>query len=194
MIIPSDHITIPHYQHTLFIYTIFDFILTWPRHTKFIVFIYSFLLICINFGTHFNNTPLTQWRNSALIIGGTTFRRGADNFGGIQATISHLSKFGWTIPPVPPPPPPEIAPILSLNKQLKSSKNRTRTLYLVSYTIEYWHSVSLTCYIIESSFISLVALRHNYEMIWLDLISCNKWVSSCADFIKSWLIMCHQVI
>ena len=36
-----------------------------------------------------------QWRNSALIIGGKTFRRGADNFGGgIQATISHPSKFG----------------------------------------------------------------------------------------------------
>ena len=44
-----------------------------------------------------------QWRNFALIIGvgGTKFRRGADNFGGIQATISHPSKFGGDHPPCP---------------------------------------------------------------------------------------------
>ena len=55
-----------------------------------------------------------QWRNSALIIGGgggTKFRRGADNFGGIQATISHPSKF-WGGPS--PLSPPGIAPMIAI--------------------------------------------------------------------------------
>ena len=47
-----------------------------------------------------------QWRYSALIIGGRHSGRCRQFFfgGGIQATISHPSKFGGgTIPPCPPP-------------------------------------------------------------------------------------------
>ena len=49
----------------------------------------------------------TQWRNSALIIGGGGGRRHSGEaptiLEEIQATISHPAKFGGgTIPPVPP--------------------------------------------------------------------------------------------
>ena len=49
----------------------------------------------------------TQWRNLALIMKGGGGRHSGEVptiLGGIQATISHPSKFGGgTIPPVPPP-------------------------------------------------------------------------------------------
>ena len=51
----------------------------------------------------------SQWRNSALIIGGTTFRRGVENFGGgYKLLYPTMLSFGGGITP---PCPPGIAPM-----------------------------------------------------------------------------------
>ena len=56
LIIPSYHFTIVTLSiHTFYNYTVSDFMITCPRQTNCIVFIYSFHLIRINFQTHLNN-------------------------------------------------------------------------------------------------------------------------------------------